>query len=81
MESFFKTFKVEEVYREKYESHEHAVRAAADYIETFYNPKRLHSALGYVSPNELNNESCMRKKRGQKSAFVGAIRRSLTRNW
>ena len=42
MESFFKTFKVEEVYREKHESHEHAVRAATDYIETFYNPKRLH---------------------------------------
>lgn len=53
MESFFKTFKVEEVCHEKYESHEHAVRAANDYIERFYNPKRLHSALGYVSPTEF----------------------------
>ena len=38
MESFFKTFKVEEVYHEKYESHEQAARAANDYIERFYNP-------------------------------------------
>ena len=53
MESFFKSFKVEEVYHEKYESHEQAVRAANDYIERFYNPKRLHSALSYVSPNEF----------------------------
>lgn len=53
MESFFKSFKVEEVYHEKYETHEHAVRAANDYIERFYNPKRLHSALGYVSPTEF----------------------------
>jgi putative transposase len=50
MESFFKTFKVEEVYHEKYESHEQAARAANDYIERFYNPTRLHSALDYVSP-------------------------------
>ena len=53
MESFFKTFKVEEVYHVKYETHEHAVREANDYIERFYNPKRLHSALDYVSPTEF----------------------------
>lgn len=53
MESFFKSFNVEEVYHEKYESHEQAVRAANDYIERFYNPIRLHSALDYVSPNQF----------------------------
>lgn len=70
MESFFKTFKVEEVYHEKYESHEHAARAATDYIERFYNPKRLHSALDYLSPtqfeqrlllNERGLEICLRR--------------------
>ena len=44
MESFFKSFKVEEVYHEKYQSHEQATRAASDYIERFYNPIRLRSA-------------------------------------
>ncbi len=53
MESFFKTFKVEEVYHRNYESHEQAVRAANDYIERFYNPTRLHSALDYQSPLEF----------------------------
>lgn len=51
MESFFKSFKSEEVYQNCYQSHEEASRAAADYIERFYNPVRLHSALGYCSPS------------------------------
>ena len=50
MESFFKSFKVEEVYHARYATHEQATRAATDYIERFYNPKRRHSALGYESP-------------------------------
>ena len=49
MESFFKSFKIEEVNHNRYQTHEQAVRAASDYIELFYNPVRLHSALGYVS--------------------------------
>ncbi len=53
MESFFKSFKVEEVYHSRYETHEQATRAVIDYIERFYNPKRLHSTLDYVSPNEF----------------------------
>lgn len=62
MESFFKSFKVEEVYHEEYETHEQAVRAATDYIERFYNPKRLHSAIGYVSPNDYELRKLYEKK-------------------
>ncbi|AJD46486.1 isxal7 transposase orfb protein [Isoalcanivorax pacificus W11-5] len=50
-ESFFATLKNEEVtgaYASKAEAH----NAIASYIHGFYNPTRLHSALGYVSPND-----------------------------
>ena len=53
MESFFKSFKVEKVYYQKYQTHEQAARATNDYIERFYNPQRLHSAIDYQSPNEF----------------------------
>ena len=50
-ESFYKSYKVEEVYRQEYETHEQATRGVRDYIERFYNRERLHSSLGYLSPN------------------------------
>lgn len=56
MESFFKSFKVEEVYRNKYATHEEATRAVTDYVERFYNRVRLHSALDYQSP--IHFEEC-----------------------
>ena len=49
-ESFFRTLKVEEVYRKKYINFEHAKRNLFDYIEVFYNRKRKHSKLDYLSP-------------------------------
>jgi len=49
MESFFKSYKTEEV-QEVYDTHEQATRGASDYIEQFYNPRRLHSSLDYRSP-------------------------------
>jgi transposase InsO family protein len=50
MESFFRTFKIEDANQQPYESIEQATRAIADYIDRFYNPKRMHSSLGYQSP-------------------------------
>ena len=50
MESFFKTFKVEEIYRHHYETHEQVTRAVTDYIDRFYNCTRRHSSLDYLSP-------------------------------
>lgn len=49
-ESFFHTLKIEEVYRKKYLNFEIAKRNIFDYIEVFYNRKRKHSKLGYLSP-------------------------------
>jgi putative transposase len=50
MESFFATLKKELVHDEDYQTRTQARASIFEYIETFYNPKRLHSALGYVSP-------------------------------
>jgi transposase InsO family protein len=50
MESFWSTLKTEWLHRQAFPNHRQAHSAIFDYIETFYNPKRLHSALGYHSP-------------------------------
>lgn len=52
-ESFMKTLKYEEVYRSEYRDFEEARRRIGQFIETVYNRKRLHSALGYLSPVEF----------------------------
>jgi putative transposase len=50
MESFFGTLKRELVHDEKYATHQEAKASLVEYIEVFYNRVRLHSSLGYVSP-------------------------------
>lgn len=50
MESFYHTLKTEHVYFEHYETREQAKRSIFEYVEVFYNRKRKHSTLGYVSP-------------------------------
>lgn len=50
MESFWSTLKTEWLHHQKFPTQQAARSAVFDYIETFYNPKRLHSALGYQSP-------------------------------
>lgn len=52
VETFFKTLKSELIYREKFETEEKLRAAVFEYIETWYNRKRLHSSLGYLSPVE-----------------------------
>jgi transposase InsO family protein len=50
MESFWSTLKTELVHHEVYATRDQAKTSIFEYIEVFYNRKRLHSALGYVSP-------------------------------
>ena len=50
MESFWATLKTELVNLEHFATHEEARAAIFEYIEVFYNRKRLHSSLGYQSP-------------------------------
>ena len=58
MESFWSTLKLELVYRWEFASRTEARTEIFDYIESFYNRQRIHSALGYHSPVDfelLNN--------------------------
>jgi len=50
MESFFKTLKVECVHRTRYASRTQAKLDIVDWIEGFYNRKRIHSSIGYKTP-------------------------------
>jgi putative transposase len=52
MESFFASLKKELVHHEDYHTRAQARASIFEYIETFYNPKRRHSSLGYLSPAE-----------------------------
>lgn len=55
-ESFFKTLKVELVYQNKFTSIVEAKATVFEYIEVWYNRKRLHSSLGYKTPKEVEME-------------------------
>jgi len=52
-ESFMKTLKQEEIYLNDYRDLEHLRGHVGDFIEQYYNRCRLHSALGYQSPEEF----------------------------
>jgi putative transposase len=52
VESFFGTLKPELLYRRSWPTRDLTVDAIGDFIDRFYNPRRRHSTLGYVSPIE-----------------------------
>jgi len=54
-ESFMKTLKQEEVYRNEYRDFHEAHASIGDFLERVYNQQRRHSALGYLPPAEFEN--------------------------
>ena len=60
-ESFFGSLKTERVFHSSYSTRDEAQRDIVDYIEMFYNSKRRHSYLGYLSPVEFEKMMAMRK--------------------
>ena len=53
MESFFSSLKTERTARKVYRTRDDARADVFDYIERFYNPRRRHSTIGYLSPMEF----------------------------
>lgn len=58
VESFFGTLKQELVHQTRWTTHAEARAAIHEYIEVFYNRRRLHSSLGYRSPADFEAERC-----------------------
>lgn len=52
VETFFRTLKVELVYRQKFKTREEAKAAIFEFIEVWYNRRRLHSSLDYITPEQ-----------------------------
>jgi putative transposase len=53
MESFFSSLKTERTARMTYRTRNEAKADMFDYVERFYNPKRRHSTIGYLSPMDF----------------------------
>ena len=57
VESFFKTLKTERTDEKAYQTKVELRADVIDYIEMFYNARRLHSTIGYSSPNNFEREN------------------------
>lgn len=56
-ESFFHTLKVELIHRMKFRTRNEAKIKIFEYVEMYYNRKRAHSTLGYLSPMEYERQA------------------------
>ena len=66
VESFMKTLKYDEVYMGNYETYLNVIEKLPDFIEEVYNKKRLHSSLGYLTPEEFEEQNKENKGDGPK---------------
>jgi putative transposase len=69
-ESFMKTLKREEIYTNKYDDLDHLRVNVEEFIEQYYNRLRLHSALGYRSPEEFEQETGIASSVDSRSATI-----------
>lgn len=67
-ESFMKTLKQEEIYCNQYRDFEELSAHLEEFIDNYYNRQRLHSALGYRTPEEFEREAA----RAESGAAIGA---------
>ena len=64
-ETFFASLKEELIHRQSWATQAQARRAVVDYIEVFYNRRRLHSSLGYLCPAEYEAQRIHHHKAAQ----------------
>jgi transposase InsO family protein len=69
-ESFMKTLKQEEIYTNRYNDLEQLRTNIEEFIEEYYNRQRLHSALGYRSPEEFEQQSERKQPANSRGATV-----------
>jgi putative transposase len=63
-ESFINTLKREEIYANEYRDVQHLAARIEQFIEVYYNRRRLHSALGYRSPEQFEQQTELQGERG-----------------
>jgi hypothetical protein len=69
-ERFMQTLKQEEIYASAYRDLDHLWENLGDFIERYYNRKRLHSALGYRTPEEFEQAQSQNQDQSLKVATV-----------
>ncbi len=67
-ETFFATLKKELVNRRSWPTRRELSAAVFDYVETFYNPYRRHSTLGYLSPRQYEHSTDRNQQRQLQTA-------------
>lgn len=72
-ESFFKTLKVEETERRRFRTRSEAAQAIFHFIEVFYNRKRLHSTLGYRSPEDFEAQQTTNERQKNLTTYNHAL--------
>jgi putative transposase len=75
-ESFMKTLKKEEIYCSEYETLEELERNLQVFLDSYYNLHRLHSALGYLTPAEFEEQSA----KGDEQSSATAAKMSFFRH-
>ena len=75
-ESFMKTLKQEEIYCHEYRDMPELSAHLEEFLDTYYNRRRLHSALGYRTPEEFENE----KQTQPEGTLAGAARMRFFQN-